>query len=218
DQSAEAEREALKLRQLAHAKRALLEANQELTTANMDLRRTNEEFLASSAEVRAASEEVETLNEELQATNEELETLNEELQATNEELQATVEELNVANEELEARSVELQDLARSVEAQRRASDAERARLATILASMGDAVLVVDRTGRPVLTNAAYERMFGGPDADFAPEDERGQALPPADTPQRRAVCGEPFSMQFTLTAADGTRRWFEAHGQPIHGG
>jgi two-component system CheB/CheR fusion protein len=119
---------------------------------------------------------------------------------------------------MEGRSVELQDLARTLEAQRRASDAERARLATILASMGDAVLVVDRAGRPVLTNAACERMFGDLAAGFTPEDERGQALAPEDTPQRRAVRGEPFSMPFTLTAADGTRRWFEAHGQPIQGG
>src|SRR5687767_8161358 len=85
-----------------------------------------------------ANDEVETLNEELQATNEEQETLNE-------ELQATVEELNTTNDDLQARSVELQELTAELEA-------EREQLRSVLSSMSDAVLVLDKNGTPVLTN------------------------------------------------------------------
>jgi len=150
---------------------------------------------------------VTTLNEELQASNEELETLNE-------ELQATVEELNTSNDDLEARSDELQRLAAHLEAQRRGSEAERARLETILVNLGDAVLVVDKTGATVQTNAAYQRMFGE-QTTLAPENEQGRPLPPAAMPQQRVARGESFRMEFTLPDGRGDRRWFEANGQPL---
>jgi two-component system, chemotaxis family, CheB/CheR fusion protein len=186
---------------LVETNRQLMEANQELTSANEELRATNEEFLVNTEETQAAIEEVETLNEELQATNEELETLNE-------ELQATIEELNTTNDDLNARSIELQELARVAEL-------ERARLAAILTSMSDAVLMVNGAGQPVLTNAAYERVFGGAATQFIAQDEDGRQLPQAEQPRQRAARGETFSMEFTLTRDDGTRRWFEANGQPI---
>ena len=150
---------------------------------------------------QAATEEVETLNEEMQATNEELETLNE-------ELQATVEELNTTNDDLSARSVELHDLART-------SEEERARLQAILAGMGDAVLVVNANGAPLLTNAAYTELFGERGERFMPRDERGQPLPPALLPQQRAARGESFRMEFTVADAQGGQRWFEANGRPV---
>jgi two-component system CheB/CheR fusion protein len=190
-------------RRLVETNRQLVEANQELTSTNEELRTTNEEFLLSTEEAQAATEEVETLNEELQATNEELETLNE-------ELQSTIEELNTTNDDLHARSLELQEMAR-------ASEGARARLEAILLSMGSALLVVNRDGTPLLTNAAYAQMFGGPSASFVARDESGHMLPPEATPRERAARGESFSMEFTITAEDGSRRWFEANGQPIRG-
>ena len=42
-------------------------------------------------------------------------------------------------------------------------------------------------------------------------------LLPEDTPQKRAARAETFIMEFTLDRDDGTRRYFEATGQPIHG-
>jgi two-component system CheB/CheR fusion protein len=71
-----------------------------------------------------------------------------------------------------------------------ALEAERAQLAVILAGIADAVLVV--------------------------EDAQGCPLPPA-TPQARAARGETFSLEFTLPAADGSRCWYEANGQPLGG-
>src|SRR5205085_2029522 len=117
--------------------------------ANAELRGANEEFLVGSEEMQAAMEEVETLNEEMHATNEELETVNE-------ELQATVEELHTTNDDLEARNLEMRALAAEREEQRQRSEAERARLAAVLLSMGaegagegGVVVVRDGTERSV---------------------------------------------------------------------
>jgi two-component system CheB/CheR fusion protein len=183
------------------AKRELLDANETLTATNAELRGHNEELLLANEETQAAMEEVETLSEEQQASNEELETLNE-------ELQATVEELNTTNDDLEARGLELQEAAALLES-------ERSRLEATLASLGDGVLVVDRTGRPVRTNAAFDRMFPDAGVDLVPEDERGRPLPRHEWPQRRSAAGETFTMQFTRSSDDGARRRYEVSARPI---
>ena len=199
------------LDELALANQQLLEANRELGVAVGEQRSINEELMVSAEEVQAATEEVETLNEELQATNEELETLNE-------ELQATVEELNTTNEDLQTRTAELQAAAAAVEKQRQSAEAERARLATILSSLGDAVLVVNGDGAPVMANAAYEEMFGSATARFQPLDEDGVPIPESGHPLVLASMGESFNLEFTLEGDDDTRRWFEATGAPLHDG
>ena len=120
----------------------------------------------------------------------------------------TVEERREVSERLLIASLREQELAETLAA-------ERAQLAAILASIGDAVLVVDHAGTAVLTNAAFEEMVGG--ANTAPQDAYGAALPTVMWPRQRIARGETFSMQFALTAADGTQRWFEANGRPIQG-
>ncbi|WP_437932985.1 CheR family methyltransferase [Sorangium sp. So ce341] len=182
--------------------RRLLRANEELTSAHEQLRAVNEELMVSTEEAQAAMEEIETLNEEFQATNEELETVNE-------ELQATIEELNTTNADLEARSREIQELAAPIEA-------ERARLSAILRSLGDALLVVDGAGRPVLMNDAYQAMFGA--GRLTAHDEKGRPLLYQDTPEQRAARGENFQMEFTAPGPGGSTRHFEATGHPIGGG
>jgi two-component system CheB/CheR fusion protein len=195
------------VQRLSETNGSLLAANQELTVINLELRATNEEYLVGNEELQAAAEEVETLNEELQATNEELETLNE-------ELQATVEELRATNEDLQSRSVELEELAVSLQAQRTEIDIERARLEVILSSMADAVIVVDRSGRTLLTNTAYQSMFPG---SFQPLDANGQPLRQEALPWMAAARGEDCEMEFMVQEWDGRRRWFEARGRPIDG-
>jgi two-component system CheB/CheR fusion protein len=81
--------------------------------------------------------------------------------------------------------------------------------------MVDAVLVVDRAGQTILANAAYEQLLGAPRAERALADSQDQPLSPDATPRRRAARGEAFEMQFTVSGLDGTRRWYEARGQPI---
>ena len=188
--------------------RALVHANEELAGANLSLRSANDELLVGREETESSAEEIKTLNEELQATNEELVTVNE-------ELEATVEELHTSNEDLDGRSHELQRSAASLELQRQASEAARAQIEAILLSMGDALLVVDSHGIPTLTNATYARLFGASDALIVAEDETGQRLPPNQQLNHLTASGAAFRSQFTLAGQDGTRRWFEAAGEPV---
>jgi two-component system CheB/CheR fusion protein len=99
------------------------------------------------------SEQQATANEELQSSNEELETTNEELQSTNEELETTNEELQSTNEELLATVDELQ-----------AATAETQRLAlyhaSVVNSVDQPVVVLDRGLRVTSWNPAAERLWG----------------------------------------------------------
>ncbi len=192
--------------QLTESNRQLLDANQELGAINAGLRSANEEYLIGSEEAQSSMEEVETLNEELQATNEELETLNE-------ELQATVEEVNTTNDDLQARAVEMRELADGREKEKVAAERERSRLGAVIASMADAVLVVDSRGREVLTNSAFARFLRASDVRI--EDAEGRPIADVNTPAVRAARGESFTMDFRMRDAEGTQRWFEAIGRPI---
>ena len=201
-------RAARRLDRAAVVNRRLLRANDELTALVAQLRLANQAMLESSEEAQAGREEVETLNEEFQATNEELETLNE-------ELTASVEELRIANDDLAARTEELRLQTVALEDQKRHSEEEHDRLQSVLTSLGDAVVAVDHEGHTVATNPAYDRLFGGPDAVFRPEDLAGLPLPKADWPQRRAARGERFRMEFAVSDPEGARRWFEAVTEPL---
>jgi len=169
--------------------RMLRDANEELSVENVLARRSSEESILSNEEVQAAAEEVETLNEELQASNEELETL---------------------NDKLRRRQREGEKLAAAVGAQRR-------RLAAILGSLGEAVLVLDGEGRVVFANARASALFGERGEMFRASDADGRLLPLEATPQERARRSESFEMTFThaRTELDASRRWYEATGRPV---
>jgi len=121
---------------------------------------------------------------------------------------SAVVELRDVNERLLIAGLREQELAAALEG-------ERAQLAVILASIGDAVLVVDRDGHPVLTNAAYARMMETLAVVPALETADGQPLTHEDAPWDRAAGGDAFAVEFGAVAADGTRRWWEARGRPI---
>src|SRR6185437_5552883 len=123
---------------------------------------------------------------------------------------SSVTDLRDVNERLLISGLREQELAAELEA-------ERARLAAVLAGIGDAVAVVDRTGILIRTNAAYQALCGGEGAMLVLYGEDGQPLPPEAMPRVRAARGETFSMQASLRWADGTRRWVEANGQPLRG-
>src|SRR5205085_2898919 len=127
--------------------------------------------------------------------------------------QATVEELNATNEDLQARGVELHEHGVARDQLVAALDDERQRLDAVLASMSEAVMVVDANGEPILTNAAFRQTFG----ERLPhiEDASGQRLPTRADPARMAARRETFTSSFTVAAGDGSRRWYEARGQPI---
>lgn len=210
---AEIARRTTQAEQLVAANRDLTETNRDLTDLIAELRASNEELLLSAEEAQAANEEAETLNEELQATAEELETLNE-------EMQATVEELRATNEELYARREELEEMADTLESQYRESETSRRRLEVILASMQDAVVVVDRNACPLITNEAYRRIFPADSTQVVSWvllGADGNPLPLDASPLRRAARGETFQLEFSVEDAQGGLRFYEASGGPIEG-
>ena len=105
------------------------------------------------------------------------------------------------------------ELTRQLAVERAHGEAERARLEAILGMTRDAVLVMDATGMPVLTNRAYAELFGP--VGFVLEDEWGDPLPERETPQGRAAREESFDLSFVVRRVDGSRRWCEANGQPL---
>jgi two-component system CheB/CheR fusion protein len=127
-------------------------------TLEEQLDRARGDLQTAYDELQATVEELETTNEELQSTNEELETTNEELQSTNEELETMNEELQSTNEELETMNDELRD---------RTDETVRANtfLAAVLASMQQAVVVIDRDLRVLAWNDQATELWGLRDAE-----------------------------------------------------
>ena len=188
--------------------RRLQRANEELTALTDELRFQNDGLQLAGEDAQTSREELETLNEEFQATNEELE-------AVNEELTASVDELRSTNDELAARTAELHAQAIELEAGKRDSDEDRARLSSVLASLGDAVVAVDHEGATVATNPAYDRFLEAVGPDFAPMDFAGQPIPPDQWPAQRAARGESFQVEFAIQAPHGGREWYEAVAEPL---
>jgi two-component system, chemotaxis family, CheB/CheR fusion protein len=118
-----------------------------------DLERARRELETAYEELQSTVEELETTNEELQSTNEELETTNEELQSTNEELETMNEELQSTNEELETMNDELRD---------RTDETLQANtfLGSVLSSIHQGVVVVDRTLRIVAWSRRATDLWG----------------------------------------------------------
>jgi two-component system CheB/CheR fusion protein len=188
--------------------RRLRRANEELTELADELRFLNDGLQLAGEDAQTGREELETLNEEFQATNEELE-------AVNEELTASVEELRATNEQLALRTGELKEQALELEAGKRDSDEDRARLRSVLASLGDAVVAVDHDGATVATNPAYDRLLQAAGPEFTPRDVAGAPIPPPEWPQSRAARGESFQMEFAIWTPRGAHQWYEAVAEPL---
>jgi two-component system CheB/CheR fusion protein len=118
-----------------------------------NLERAKRELETAYEELQSTVEELETTNEELQSTNEELETTNEELQSTNEELETMNEELQSTNEELETMNDELRE---------RSDETLQANtfLGSVLSSIQQGVVVVDRTLRVVAWSRRAADLWG----------------------------------------------------------
>src|SRR6185295_8916927 len=116
------------------------------------LQATMEQHEAAKEELKSAHEEVLSANEEFQSTNEELETSKEELQSTNEELTTTIEELRTRNRLLGVLNIELHKA-------RGASDEARAYADTIIETVRNPLVVLDRDLRILRTNKAFCSEF-----------------------------------------------------------
>jgi two-component system CheB/CheR fusion protein len=156
-------------------------------TLEDDLERARRELETAYEELQSTVEELETTNEELQSTNEELETTNEELQSTNEELETMNEELQSTNEELETMNDELRE---------RTDETLRANafLGSVLSSVHQAVVVVDRDLRILTWNRLATDMLGLLNEEVDGEHLLGLdvGLPVADlrNPLRSVLAGE----------------------------
>jgi two-component system CheB/CheR fusion protein len=168
------------------------------------LDRTRRELDSAYDELQSTVEELETTNEELQSTNEELETTNEELQSTNEELETMNEELQSTNEELETMNDEMRQ--RTDETLRSNSF-----LTSVLASIQQAVVVLDRDLRIVAWSTQATDLLG-----LREDEVEGEHLLNVDVglpvaalrDPIRAVLGDAAQDPVTL---DGHNR----RGQPV---
>jgi two-component system, chemotaxis family, CheB/CheR fusion protein len=109
-------------------------------------RRLQDELRGSHQELETAYEELQSTNEELETTNEELQSTVEELETTNEELQSTNEELSTANDQLRQRGDELNHVNSFLE--------------SILTSLQQAVIVVNKELRVKGWNKRAEDLWG----------------------------------------------------------
>ena len=142
--------------------RRLGQLEREMNSTRDFLQATIEGQEAVKEELKSAHEEVLSANEEFQSTNEELETAKEELQSTNEELTTTNDELRDRNRELSVLNAEI-DKARGI-AQRARSYADG-----IVATVRDALVVLDGNLKVLRANPAYYDRFKA-----KPEDTEGQ--------------------------------------------
>ena len=172
------------------------------------LETTRRELETAYEELQSTVEELETMNEELQSTTEELETTNEELQSTNEQLETMNEELQSTNEQLETMNDELRE--RTDETQR-----SNAFMTSVLASIRQAVVVVDGELRVVAWSTNATELLGPYD-----DEVEGRVLVDLDVglpvarladPIRRVLGGNPGE----LVVLDGHDRRGHAVGYEV---
>ncbi|XVQ82951.1 CheR family methyltransferase [Microbispora siamensis] len=158
-------------------------------------RRLRDELEQANKELEHAYEELQSLNEELETTNEELQSTNEELETTNEELQSTNEELETMNEELQSSNDELQQINETLNARTLELDRANQFVASVVRSVGDVVVVLDRDLRVLLWSPGAEELWG-----LRADEAHGRDLPSLDIGlplgpllpgMRRVLDGEP---------------------------
>ena len=123
-------------------------------------RRVRDELAYANTELERAYEELQSLNEELETTNEELQSTNEELETTNEELQSTNEELETMNEELQSTNDELQVINEQLRGRTEELDQVNSFLASVLRSLGSAVIVLTEDLRVRVWSPGAEDLWG----------------------------------------------------------
>ncbi|MFC4536978.1 CheR family methyltransferase [Sphaerisporangium dianthi] len=123
-------------------------------------RRLREDLEKANRELEHAYEELQSLNEELETTNEELQSTNEELETTNEELQSSNEELETMNEELQSSNDELQQINDTLNARSGELDRANRFVASVVRSLGEAVMVIDTELRVLMWSPGAEELWG----------------------------------------------------------
>ena len=116
------------------------------------IKKLEEELVATRIYVNAITHDHEAANEELQSANEEIISSNEELQSLNEELETSKEEIESTNEELTTSNHELYTRIQQIEEQYTYYE-------TILATVHEPMLVLDKNIRIKSANKAFCSTF-----------------------------------------------------------
>ena len=111
-----------------------------------ELAQIRDDMRSITEDQEAANEELQSANEELQSSNEEMQSLNEELETSKEELQSTNEELIIVNQELLDKQEEL--------------NAARFFAESIVATIREPLVVLDKSLRIKTANASFYKKFG----------------------------------------------------------
>jgi len=112
--------------------------------------------------------------------------------------------------EIDQRSLEARELERLAAEEHR--DAVRVRAKLLASLVGrDPAVVVDRRGRLLLSNPAFQQVF----AAALYRDERGVRLPADASPLVSAAHGRPAAFRFQLASGPRKGSWWRAIGQGI---
>jgi len=114
------------------------------------------------------------------------------------------------SQEMDERSTAVRELERLAHEERRAALRTRAKLLGMLVGKDPAV-VVDRDGRVLLANPAFQRTF----AAALYQDEHGVRLPADATPLARAGHGRPASLRFKLASGPRKGSWWHATSEMV---
>lgn len=114
------------------------------------------------------------------------------------------------SQEIDERSSALRELERLAHEERRAALQTRAKLLASLVGKDPAV-VVNRDGRILLANPAFQRTF----AAALYQDEVGVKLPADATPLARAGHGKPASLRFKLASGPRKGTWWHATSETV---
>lgn len=114
------------------------------------------------------------------------------------------------SQEMDERSSALRELERLAHEERRAALQTRAKLLASLVGKDPAV-VVNRDGRILLANPAFQRTF----AAALYQDEVGVKLPADATPLARAGHGKPASLRFKLASGPRKGTWWHATSETV---
>jgi len=95
------------------------------------------------------------------------------------------------------------------------SDEGRTDLEAVLASVPEAIVVVNSSAHPVVASAGYEQLIRAAGGALSFLDLAGEVVPPAAGPLERAARGESVDLELILPGLDGEHRPYQITVRPI---
>jgi len=95
-----------------------------------------------------------------------------------------------------------------------ASDKQRVELEAVLASVPEAIVVVDRSAHPLIASAGYEQLIRVAGGALSFRDQDGEVVPPSAMPFERAARGESVDLELMLLGSDGEQRPYQIAVRP----